>query len=103
MLSRLDSAAGLTGFPVAFDRAGSRDAGDLIRDAAGLATAISKVGSGRWLVFTADSYAAAVGLIALTQTQCTAVLAPNRQPETLRELGADVIGAILDAAAEMRR
>ena len=96
VLSRLDRAAELTGFPVAFDRAGSRDARDLIRDAAGLAAAIAKVGSGRWLVFTEDSYAAAVGLIALAQTRCIAVLAPNRQPETLRELGADVIGAILD-------
>jgi acyl-coenzyme A synthetase/AMP-(fatty) acid ligase len=97
VLSRLDAETDLTGFPVAFDRAGHRDARDLIRDAAALATAIAKVGSGRWLVFTEDSYAAAVGLTALSQTRCTAVLAPNRQPETLRELGAGVTGAILDA------
>jgi acyl-coenzyme A synthetase/AMP-(fatty) acid ligase len=96
-LSRLDSGAELAGFPVAFDRTGSQDARDLIRDASALAASIAKVGSGRWLVFTEDSYAAAVGLIALSQTQCTAVLAPNRQPETLRELGVDVIGAIVDS------
>ena len=52
VLSRLDSGAELAGFPVAFDRAGSRDAQDLIRVAAALAAAISKVGEGRWLVFT---------------------------------------------------
>lgn len=97
VLSRLDVGTDLEGFPVAFDRAGSRDARDLICDAAALAAAIAKVGSGRWLVFTDDSYAAAVALIALSQTRGTAVLAPNRQPETLRGLGADVIGAILDA------
>ena len=97
VLSRLDSKTDPTAFPVAFDRAGSRDSRDLIRDAAALAAAIAKVGSGRWLLFTEDSYAAAVGLIALSQTGGTAVLAPNRQPETLRELGADVTGAILDA------
>jgi len=96
VLSRLDGSTALTRSPVAFDRAGSRDARDLIRDGTALAAAIDKVGSGRWLVFTEDSYALAVGLIALSQTSCTAVLAPNRQPETLRELGADAIGAILD-------
>jgi acyl-coenzyme A synthetase/AMP-(fatty) acid ligase len=97
VLSQIDGQTDLTGIPVAFDRSGMRDAQDLIRDAAALAAAIAKVGSGRWLVFTEDSYAAAVGLLALSQTGCSAVLAPNRQPETLRELGADVIGAILDA------
>ena len=97
VLSRLDAGTNLDAFPVAFDRAGRRDSRDLIRDAAALAAAIAKAGSGRWLVFTDDSYAAAVALIALSQTRCTAVLAPNRQPETLRELGSDVIGAILDA------
>jgi acyl-coenzyme A synthetase/AMP-(fatty) acid ligase len=97
VLSRLGSGTALAGFPVAFDRADGSDARDLMRDATALAAAIAKVGSGRWLVFTEDSYAAAVGLIALSQTRCTAVLAPNRQPEMLRELGADVMGAILDA------
>ncbi|HEX9814501.1 MAG TPA: AMP-binding protein [Myxococcota bacterium] len=96
VLSRLDGDPDPTDFPVAFDRAGCRDARDLIRDAAALAAAIAKVGSGRWLVFTEDSYAAAVILTALSQTRGSAVLAPNRQPETLRELGADVAGAILD-------
>ncbi len=97
VLSRLDAGADLGAFPVAFDRAGHRDSRDLIRDAAALAAAIAKAGSGRWLVFTNDSYAAAVALIALSQTRCTAVFAPNRQSETLRQLGAHVIGAILDA------
>jgi acyl-coenzyme A synthetase/AMP-(fatty) acid ligase len=96
VLSRLDSATELTGFPVAFNRMGSRDVRELIRDAAALASAIAKVGSGRWLVFTEDSYAAAVTLIALSQTASVAVLAPNRQPETLRALGADRVGVILD-------
>ncbi len=96
-LSRLHCGAGPTDALVAFDRAGSRHIGDLIRDAAALAAAIAKVGSGRWLVFSDDSYAAAVSLIALAQTRSTAVLLPNRQPETLRELGADAVGAILDA------
>jgi len=97
VLSRLDGEIDFESYPVAFDRAGSRDSLDLIRDAAALAAAIAKAGSGRWLVFSDDSYAVAVALIALSQTRCTAVLAPNRQPETLRDLSADVTGAILDA------
>jgi len=100
VLSRIDGRADLTGIPVAFDRADLRDAPDLIRDAAALAAALAKVGAGRWLVFSEDSYAAAVALIALAQTRGCAVLAPNRQPETLRELGADVLGAILDPDIE---
>jgi len=96
VLSQLAGGTDLEGFPVAFDRAGSRDARDLIRDAAALAAAIAKVGSGRWLVLSEDSYAAAVALIALSQTRGSAVLAPNHQPETLRELGSAVNGAILD-------
>jgi len=100
VLSRIGGRADPTGVPVAFDRAGVREARDLIRDAAALAAAIAKAGAGRWLVFTEDSYAGAVALTALAQARGCAVLAPNRQPDTLRELGADVVGAIVDPDIE---
>jgi acyl-coenzyme A synthetase/AMP-(fatty) acid ligase len=81
---------------VAFSRSGARDAVDLVQHAAALAAAVEKTGSGRWVVFTEDSYAAAVSLVALAQTRSVAVLAPNRQPDTLRRLAAGATGAILD-------
>ena len=60
-LSRLLAGAGRDS-EVAFGSAGVRTRRDLARDVASLAGRIGAVGPGRWLLFTDDSYATAVGL-----------------------------------------
>jgi acyl-coenzyme A synthetase/AMP-(fatty) acid ligase len=81
---------------VAFGREGDFDRADCAGRVAALAAAIEERGRGRWLVFSENSYAAAVSLLAILQAGSTAVLAPNRQSETLRRLSPDTRGAILD-------
>jgi acyl-coenzyme A synthetase/AMP-(fatty) acid ligase len=84
---------------IAFGRDARFDRADLYARVAALAAAIEKVGRGRWLVFSENGYAAAVALLALLHSGCSAVLAPNRQRETLRRLSAETRGAILDPDA----
>jgi acyl-CoA synthetase (AMP-forming)/AMP-acid ligase II len=86
--------------PVAFGRGGARSFAELAADAAALAAAIEKVGAGRWLLDTECAYTAAVGLFALAQAGSVAVLATNRQPETLRRLRPDLVGALIDPARD---
>ena len=84
---------------VAFGRNVTFDRAALAGGVAALAAAVEKVGRGRWLVYSESSYAGAVSLLALLHSGCTAVLAPNGQAQTLRQLGATVRGAILDPEA----
>jgi acyl-coenzyme A synthetase/AMP-(fatty) acid ligase len=95
-LSRLLAGAGRD-TEVAFGSAGVRTRRDLARDVASLAQRIGAVGRGRWLLFSDDSYATAVGLLALASRGSLAVLPPNRQPETLRALAEGAVGAVVDA------
>ncbi len=81
---------------VAFGRGGERSFADLEARVAGLAGAVEAVGRGRWLLHSVSSYAAAVGLLALAQAGCVAVLVPNLGPATLRRLRRGAAGAILD-------
>jgi acyl-CoA synthetase (AMP-forming)/AMP-acid ligase II len=97
-LSRLLEGAGDATL-VAFGRDGDRTRRDLVRDVAALATRIAAIGTGRWLLFTEDSYATAVGLLALASRRSLAVLPPNRQPETLRRLAGGAVGALVDDGA----
>jgi acyl-coenzyme A synthetase/AMP-(fatty) acid ligase len=96
LLSRLLERAGDETAKVAFGRDGSRTRRDLVVDVATLASRIEAAGIGRWLLFTDDSYAAAVGLLALSASRSLAVLPPNRQPETLRQLATGAVGALVD-------
>jgi acyl-coenzyme A synthetase/AMP-(fatty) acid ligase len=82
--------------PVAFGREGARSFADLSAQAAALAAAVQKVGAGRWLLDTESAWAAAVGLFALAQSGSVAVLPTNRQPETLRRLRSELVGAVID-------
>lgn len=95
-LARLLAGAGDPARRVAFGRRGERSLGDLVRDASALAARTAAVGAGRWLLTTGDSYAMAVGLLALASARSLAVLPPNRQPETLRHLAAGAVGALVD-------
>ncbi len=85
---------------VAFGLEGARSFAALKADAAALAAAVQKVGAGRWLLDTENAYAAAVGLFGLAQSGSVAVLPTNRQPETLRRLRPELVGALIDPARE---
>ncbi|MDH5565293.1 MAG: AMP-binding protein [Myxococcales bacterium] len=93
----LDAGEQAGRLPVAFGAGAAFDRADLAQRVSALAAALADAGSGRWLLYTESSYAAAVSLLALARARGTAILAPNRQPETLRRLGAGVTGALLDA------
>jgi acyl-CoA synthetase (AMP-forming)/AMP-acid ligase II/3-hydroxymyristoyl/3-hydroxydecanoyl-(acyl carrier protein) dehydratase len=99
-LSKTLSRGRPPGTLVAFGRGGERRFADLEARAAGLAEAVEAVGRGRWLLHSVNSYAAAVGLLALAQAGCVAVLAPNPRPATLRRLRRGAVGAILDPDPE---
>jgi len=86
--------------PVAFGLGGTRSFEALAADAAALAAAVQKLGAGRWLLDTESAYAAAVGLFALAQSGSVAVLPTNRQPETLRRLRSELVGALIDPARD---
>jgi acyl-coenzyme A synthetase/AMP-(fatty) acid ligase len=82
---------------VAFRRNGEISAGALLRDVSALVARLRAIGPGRFLLITDDSYAAAVGLLALAGSGSVGVLPPNRQSETLRELAANAVGVLRDA------
>ncbi|HTO71132.1 MAG TPA: AMP-binding protein [Myxococcota bacterium] len=91
---------------VAFARDGERTFGDFAGRVAALAEAIEARRAVRWLLFSEDSYAFAVGLFALAHAGARALVAPNRQPQTLAELALAADGALVDAsigAAELAR
>jgi acyl-CoA synthetase (AMP-forming)/AMP-acid ligase II len=81
---------------VAFSRDGERDWADFSGRVAALASAIAARRAQRLVLFSEDSYAFAVGLFALAQSGARALIAPNRQPQTLSELAAHADGAIVD-------
>jgi acyl-coenzyme A synthetase/AMP-(fatty) acid ligase len=84
--------------PVAFDRRGVRSRAELRRDVAALASAVERMGAGRWLLRVENSYAAAVSLLSLARSRAVAVLPPNGQPQTLRRAAEGCVGALWDAA-----
>ncbi len=67
-----------------------------LADVAALAHVIARQGRGRWLLSTEDAYPCAVGLFALWQENSTAVLSPNREAGSLRELSVGVNGILTD-------
>ncbi len=79
----------------------SRD-GDLVssdafvRDVTALVTVLEQHGSGRWILCTESAYACAVGLLALWQKGSIAVMAPNLEAGSLRELSGGARGLLTD-------
>jgi len=61
-----------------------------------LAEQILKIGRGRWLLHTENSYDFAVGLFGLWLSDSVAVLPPNIGQQTLNELGFEAKGVISD-------
>ena len=66
------------------------------RDVAALVAALELRGSGRWILCTESAYACAVGLLALWQTGSIAVMAPNLEAGSLRELADGARGLLAD-------
>jgi hypothetical protein len=85
---------------VAFRRNDEIHAAELLRDVASLGARLRAIAPGRFLLITDDSYAAAVGLLALSGCGGVAVLPPNRQSETLRDLAVDAAGVLSDGSVE---
>ncbi len=81
---------------VAFSRESQRDWADFAGRVAALAGAIESRRASRWLLFSDDSYAFGVGLFALAHAGARALIAPNRQPQTLTELAVYADGALVD-------
>lgn len=105
-LSELLRTGRASGEIVAFSRDGVRDFADFSGRVAALRAELQRIGGSRFLLFTEDSYAFAVALLALAHSGATALLAPNRQPGTLAALAAQVDGALVDssvAAGELAR
>ena len=86
--------------PVAFDRSGVRRLGEFRQQVASLTAYVEERGVGRWLLCTEDSYGATVALLALARCRSTAVLPPNRQAETLRQLASGCVGGLWDPACQ---
>jgi len=89
-----------SGRTVAFGRVGTRSDHEFRQHVAALCTALEAIDGNRFLVYTEDSYAAAVCLAAMAQTESVAVLAPNRQPETLKRFAAGASAALIDPDIE---
>lgn len=70
-------------------------------DVAALAHVLKERESGRWLLCTESAYGCAVGLFALWQTGSTAVLPPNTEAGSLRELSQGVRGLLSDRAEQL--
>ncbi len=85
--------------PVAFGREGERTRAELGARVAALSALLD---GGRWLLLCDDAFDAAACLLALSRCGGVAVLPPNRQPETLRQLAAAARGALCgpDSAVE---
>lgn len=81
---------------VAFRRNAEISSAALLRDVAVLSERLRRFAPGRFLLISDDSYAAAVGLLALARSSGIAVLPPNRQSETLRELAGGAVCVLCD-------
>ncbi|MEX2207944.1 MAG: AMP-binding protein [Myxococcota bacterium] len=86
------------GSVVAFARDGERSFADFAGRVGALVPQLRERRGARFLLYTEDSYAFAVGLFALAHAGATALLAPNRQPGTIAALAAQVDGALVDAS-----
>ncbi len=86
-LSRLMSMGRPDSFPVASGRQGAVNWGTFSAQVAALTQVLTRHGEGgRWLLFTDDTLAFAVALMATWQAGATAVVAPNGEPGSLRAL-----------------
>lgn len=95
-LSRLLTAGRPPDLPVSIDAGGAVDWAAFTAHIGRLVAVLASHGPGRWLLFTENTYAFAVALMAVWQSRAVAVLAPNGQPGTLCELSQGTHGLITE-------
>lgn len=82
--------------PVAVHAGQIREWAELTSRVAALARVLEAPPATRWALFAADAWAFAVGLLGIWQAGGIAVIPPNGQPGTVKEIGADVRGIVTD-------
>jgi acyl-coenzyme A synthetase/AMP-(fatty) acid ligase len=87
---------------VAFERGKPVDWGTFTKQVAGLCLELKREPQGQWLVASQSTYAFAVSLCALWQTDHVAVLPPNLQPGTLAEIAGEFRGIVSDSPLRIR-
>lgn len=97
-VSRMLATGRPSRFPVSIDAGHAIDWATFTEHVARLCAALALHRDGRWLIFTENTYAFAVALMAVWQSDTTAVLAPNGQPGTLSELSQGTHGLVTDCA-----
>jgi acyl-coenzyme A synthetase/AMP-(fatty) acid ligase len=95
-LSRLRADARPAHFVVARDGAARRTWEAFTDEIAALAATLSERPPGHWLLFAEDTYAFAVGLLGIWQAGSVAVVPPNGQPGTIRDLAEGARGLVTD-------
>jgi acyl-coenzyme A synthetase/AMP-(fatty) acid ligase/3-hydroxymyristoyl/3-hydroxydecanoyl-(acyl carrier protein) dehydratase len=95
-ISRLLATGRPPEWPVAVDDGRLMTWAGFLGHVGGLSCTLSAHGAGRWVIFTEDTYAFAVALVATWYAGSVAVLAPNGQPGTLAELSRRARGIISD-------
>ena len=100
-LSRLLAESRTPSTPLAQSNGHFFSWGDFRLDVASLSSQILKIGCGRWLLFTEDTYRFAVGLFAIWHADSIAVLPPNLGQQTLKELNHELQGVVTDCKLEL--
>ena len=75
---------------------------DFVEDVTVLSTIIRKIGIGRWLLYSEDTYRFTVGLFALWHADSVAVLPPNFRQQTLDEMNNDLAGVVTDSKINLK-
>jgi acyl-coenzyme A synthetase/AMP-(fatty) acid ligase len=83
-------------WPVARHAGHVRAWSELVERVAGLTRVLEGAQGNRWALVTDDAWAFAVGLLAIWQADGVAIIPPNGQAGTLKEIGADVRGIVTD-------
>jgi len=81
---------------VAFEKGKPIEWGTFLKHVAGLCRKLKLEPQGQWLVASQSSYAFAVSLCALWQTDNVAILPPNLHPGTLAEIDGEFCGVLTD-------
>ena len=95
-LSRLLAVGRAPHRPVSVDDGRTLDRDAFTEHIGGLRAVLAAHGPGRWVIFTENTYAFAVAVMATWHAGSVAVLAPNGQPGTLAELARGAHGVISD-------
>jgi acyl-coenzyme A synthetase/AMP-(fatty) acid ligase/3-hydroxymyristoyl/3-hydroxydecanoyl-(acyl carrier protein) dehydratase len=96
-ISRLLAAGRSPHSPVSIDGESALDWATFTAHVGRLCAVLGARGPGRWLIFTENTYAFAVALMAVWHSDSVAVIAPNGQEGTLSELSRGTHGLITES------